>query len=73
MATAKTKPPMIDPLKLPRLTLREIAKGLKSEMQCNCDLDTWEPEPDTGHSFVCRIHKQAIARHKNAEKEERDD
>lgn len=41
---------------------REIAKELKQTMQCNCDLDTWEPERSTGHSFVCRIHKAAIAR-----------
>lgn len=52
---------MTDPLKLPRPTLKEIAKRLKLEMQCNCDLDNWEPEPSTGHSWVCRIHKQALA------------
>jgi len=40
--------------------LIEIAKRLKKEgMQCNCDLDRWEPEKSTGHSFVCRIHQQA--------------
>lgn len=53
-----------------RMTLREIAKYLEIRMQCNCDLDAWEPEPDTGHSCVCRIHKQAVARHKNTEKGE---
>ena len=48
---------------LPRPTLREIVKRLEPEMQCNCDLDSWEPEPSTGHSWVCRIHKLAIERH----------
>ena len=43
------------------MSLREIAKELKMTMQCNCDLDNWEPEQDTGHSHVCRIHKMAKA------------
>lgn len=42
-------------------TLKEIIEGLERELGCNCDLDKWEPERNTGHSFVCRIHKQAIA------------
>lgn len=44
-------------------TLRQIAQYLqqKSGMRCNCDLDNWEPERETGHSFVCRIHKAAKA------------
>ena len=46
-------------------TLKEIAKELEADMQCNCDLDQWEPERDTGHSCVCRIHKQAKARFLN--------
>lgn len=42
-------------------TPREIARQLKEDgMQCNCDLDNWEPEEKTGHSWVCRIHKAAI-------------
>jgi len=42
--------------------LREIAKKLKDGgMRCNCDLDNWEPEKSTGHSWVCRIHKAAEA------------
>ena len=42
-------------------TLREFAAELKSGgMQCNCDLDNWEPNQTTGHSNVCRIHKRAI-------------
>ena len=41
--------------------LRQIVKDLKSSgMQCNCDLDNWQPEQSTGHSHVCRIHKAAI-------------
>ena len=38
-------------------TGREIAKEFRKTMQCNCDLDNWEPERNTGHSCVCRIHK----------------
>ena len=41
-------------------SLREIAADLKARgMRCNCDLDTWEPERSSGHSWVCRIHKKA--------------
>lgn len=40
-------------------TRREIAKELARTMPCNCDLDRWQPEPLTGHSWVCRIHKRA--------------
>jgi len=40
-------------------SLRDIAKELRGEMRCNCDLDNWEPERSTGHSWVCRIHKRA--------------
>ncbi len=40
---------------------RIIAKELKEGgMRCNCDLDNWEPERSTGHSHVCRIHKQVM-------------
>ncbi len=42
-------------------TLRDIAKSIRLTMQCNCDLDNWEPEPSTGHSHVCRIHNAALA------------
>ncbi len=32
-----------------QLTLREVAKRLHQQpMQCNCDLDNWEPERSTG-------------------------
>ena len=40
-------------------TLKELASAFSKEMGCNCDLDNWEPEPSTGHSCVCRIHKAA--------------
>lgn len=40
--------------------LLEIARELKRSMQCTCDLDRWEPEPITGHSWVCDIHKLAV-------------
>lgn len=46
------------------MELREIAKKIEGSMQCNCDLDRWEPEKPpaySGHSWVCRIHKKALA------------
>jgi hypothetical protein len=46
------------------MSLNEIVKDLESRLQCNCDLDNWEPEQDTGHSHVCRIHKFAVERAK---------
>ena len=42
------------------LTLLDIVRSLEPLMQCNCDLDNWQPEKSTGHSCVCRIHKQAL-------------
>ena len=39
--------------------IKEIASALETQMQCNCDLDSWEPERSTGHSYVCRIHNAA--------------
>lgn len=53
---------------------REIAQQFRNEgMACNCDLDNWEPERSTGHSWVCRIHKAVKAklereRHKKSQK-----
>lgn len=44
-----------------RAELREKVKNLSRTMQCNCDLDNWQPEPSTGHSWVCRIHKAAVS------------
>jgi hypothetical protein len=43
------------------MTLRERAAELRKTLRCNCDLDRWEPERSTGHSWVCRIHKAALA------------
>lgn len=43
------------------MTPREHAVELRKTMRCNCDLDNWEPERSTGHSWVCRIHKAALA------------
>lgn len=42
---------------------KDIATELAKTMQCNCDLDNWEPEQSTGHSRVCRIHKKAQELH----------
>jgi hypothetical protein len=42
-------------------TLKELVAQAKETMRCNCDLDNWEPERDTGHSHVCRIHQRAKA------------
>ncbi len=46
-------------------TLQEIADDLGQTMQCNCDLDNWQPDQRTGHSWVCRIHKTAMTRVRN--------
>lgn len=44
-------------------TLKDHVADLEAEgMQCNCDLDNWQPETDTGHSRVCRIRSAAIWR-----------
>jgi hypothetical protein len=47
--------------KAQRPTAREIAERLSTTMQCRCDLDNWQPENSTGHSWVCQIHKAAMA------------
>ena len=44
--------------------LMEIVEELEKTMQCNCDLDAWQPERSTGHSHVCRIHNAAKERFK---------
>ncbi len=36
-------------------TLREIVEEVKKNHRCNCDLDNWKPQKDSGHSWVCRI------------------
>jgi hypothetical protein len=32
----------------------------ENKLQCNCNLDNWQPEQSTGHSWVCRIHNAVI-------------
>lgn len=39
----------------------QIVDELEKTTRCNCDLDNWQPEVSTGHSWVCRIHKLAHA------------
>lgn len=46
-------------------TLLDIVRSLEPLMQCNCDLDNWQPEKSTGHSCVCRIHKEALFKWRN--------
>lgn len=43
---------------------REIAATFAKTMRCNCDLDNWQPTVQTGHTWVCRIHKatESVAR-----------
>lgn len=41
-------------------TKRDKAKLLEKTMKCRCDLDNWEPDKRTGHSWVCPIHKAAM-------------
>ena len=43
-----------------KVNLKDIVIEIETRTKCNCDLDNWEPEKTTGHSWVCRIHKQAI-------------
>lgn len=45
--------------------MSEIVERLKETNSCNCDLDNWEPERSTGHSWVCRIYKKAVAEYYN--------
>lgn len=49
-----------------KMTERQIADRLYADgMGCNCDLDNWQPEQHTGHSWVCRIHKRAVEIYRN--------
>ena len=53
--------------------LAPFVKQCEKEMECSCDLDNWEPERSTGHSWVCCIHKAAQERFREAiEKEDFD-
>ena len=41
--------------------LLSIVRRIEGErMQCTCDLDNWQPERSTGHSWVCQIHRAAM-------------
>jgi hypothetical protein len=45
------------------MEIKDIVKEIKKEgMRCNCDLDSWQPYQDTGHSWVCRIDREARRR-----------
>lgn len=44
-----------------RESLKPIVDEKAKEIRCNCDLDNWQPDTRTGHSWVCRIHKAAVA------------
>ena len=63
LTVRKPAPP---PVKREPVDLRPVAAELRKTMGCNCDLDNWEPERSTGHSWVCRIHKAAIAQRASA-------
>ena len=41
-------------------SLEIVVMILETRTQCTCDLDKWEPELNTGHSHVCRIHILAL-------------
>ena len=41
------------------LSLKDLADKAAAIYGCNCDLDNWEPNQDTGHSNVCRIDATA--------------
>jgi hypothetical protein len=45
--------------KKPEAILLIVEKLEEQGVRCNCDLDNWQPESSTGHSWVCRIHKAA--------------
>lgn len=47
--------------RLTKKSIKPIVEQKEKEMRCNCDLDNWEPDTRTGHSWVCRIHNAAIA------------
>ena len=44
--------------------IKEIVSELEQKMQCTCNFDKWEPTKDTGHTFVCMIHKNARLQYK---------
>lgn len=40
-------------------TITEIVNVIEKDLQCRCDLDKWQPNNDTGHSWVCPIDQAA--------------
>lgn len=45
---------------IPKISPEQKAAVLASaeeSYRCTCDFDKWAPEKDTGHCWVCRIHK----------------
>jgi len=47
-------------VRMTKEALSPIVQEKEKALRCNCDLDNWQPEPQTGHSWVCRIHKAAM-------------
>ena len=45
--------------------LKEIVEDVETRLHCNCDLDNWQPQTDTGHSRVCRIDNAARERYRS--------
>lgn len=37
--------------------MEDAIKRLEENIPCTCDLDRWQPEGLTGHTWVCDIHK----------------
>jgi len=55
--------------RLTKENIMPIVREKESMMRCNCDLDKWIPEETTGHSWVCRIHRAAMATWEEAKHE----
>lgn len=49
-------------------TLKDHVADVVKEHRCNCDLDNWEPQLDSGHSHVCRIDKIARERQRDEQR-----
>ena len=47
--------------RLTKESIMPIVKEKEKIMRCNCDLDKWQPEISTEHSWVCRIHKASMS------------
>lgn len=50
------------------IVMAKIVDDIK--LQCNCDLDNWEPERSTGHSWMCRVHKKALEEYSTSGRKE---